>query len=61
MLGDISWRGPHVGRKVCGDSSSRLMWAVMVASLVVSVSGSWNSLVRDGLLVVVDQGSGLTR
>lgn len=59
MLGDISWRGPLVGRRVCGESESRLTAAGKVSS-VGFVSGSWVSSVRDGLGDVVDQGSGLT-
>lgn len=59
-MGEISWRGPDVGRKVCEDSSSTLKWAVMVVSLVVFVSGSRFPSMPDGLVAVVDQGSGST-
>lgn len=59
VLGEISRRGPDVGRKVWEDSSSGLVCAVVAVSLVVFVSGSWFSFVCDGL-VEVDQGSGST-
>ena len=60
MLGEISWRGPDVGRNVCEDSSSKLTSAVKVLSLVVSVSGSRFSSMPDGRVAVVDHGSGPT-
>ena len=60
VLGEISWRGPDVGRNVCEDSSSKMTSAVKVLSLVVSVSGSRFSSTPDGLVAVFDQGSGST-
>lgn len=58
-MGEISWRGPDVGRRVWGDSLSRLLWFDRVVSLVVFASGDCFILACDGpVVVVVDRGFG---